>query len=541
VTPSTCSNLSLDGDESDLDCGGSCAPCAEGRYCKQASDCLTALCSVGRCLAQPSCTDRLWNGDESDVDCGGSCPACLVAQKCLQHSDCAAKTCLGGVCRDPSCSDGLRNQDESDIDCGGASCGPCADLASCSQASECRSGRCEAGLCISCGDGVKNGDESDLDCGGSICGICAKGKRCRQPDDCEQACGADLLCRDWIWSIEIADGVGDVGHYASLALDSNGAPHIAYADATDPSFKLASRSVSGGVSVWTVDRFHANGATPTPVSLALDAQDAPHIAYYDSYFMRFAFASNKTGNWFYRNILGSVGLAENAIRLAVSPQGQVGVSYFTHTLGPFRATLHHSTFLGNSWVDDPVLVQQGFGGTPALAYASSGEPQIAFFDGFSSRFRHATHSAAGWVAQDAGSTQTHGASLTDRSPSLALNAQNAPRIAFYDSFRHELNYAFSDGGAWSTEVVDPAPAQEDVGQDPSLALDSKDQPHIAYYDLSQGDLKYATYRHQAWIVLRVATTGDVGRYSSLALDAQGLPHIAFYDATLGDLLYAVAQ
>ena len=39
------------GDESDVDCGGSCAGCADGRACTSASDCARAGCSAsGTCL-----------------------------------------------------------------------------------------------------------------------------------------------------------------------------------------------------------------------------------------------------------------------------------------------------------------------------------------------------------------------------------------------------------------------------------------------------------------------------------------------------------
>lgn len=50
----TCSNGSQDGDETGIDCGGSCVAC----------------------VVDPTCNDGVQNGDETGVDCGGSCFDC---------------------------------------------------------------------------------------------------------------------------------------------------------------------------------------------------------------------------------------------------------------------------------------------------------------------------------------------------------------------------------------------------------------------------------------------------------------------------------
>ena len=45
-----------------------------------------------------SCNDGELNGDESDVDCGGSCDACLEGQSCVGSADCMTGACDGGLC-----------------------------------------------------------------------------------------------------------------------------------------------------------------------------------------------------------------------------------------------------------------------------------------------------------------------------------------------------------------------------------------------------------------------------------------------------------
>lgn len=48
-----CANQLRDEDETDVDCGGACAPCAEGRLCAAPDDCIDGLCVAGACCAAP--------------------------------------------------------------------------------------------------------------------------------------------------------------------------------------------------------------------------------------------------------------------------------------------------------------------------------------------------------------------------------------------------------------------------------------------------------------------------------------------------------
>jgi hypothetical protein len=103
-----------------------------------------APCSDDACtrpVPAASCFDRVHNGDESDVDCGGSCGPCASGSACVQASDCDAHACDSGVCRAPSCSDAIRDGFEIDVDCGDG-CAPCVDGAHCSDDVDCQSNHC---------------------------------------------------------------------------------------------------------------------------------------------------------------------------------------------------------------------------------------------------------------------------------------------------------------------------------------------------------------------------------------------------------------
>jgi hypothetical protein len=100
----SCSDGVKNGDEGDIDCGGfdsNCDFCVDGRHCNVAYDCESDSCVDGVCAA-PSCTDGSLNGDEADVDCGGTCPLkCASGLGCFEDIDCVSGVCdiNSGLCQ----------------------------------------------------------------------------------------------------------------------------------------------------------------------------------------------------------------------------------------------------------------------------------------------------------------------------------------------------------------------------------------------------------------------------------------------------------
>src|SRR5581483_4925170 len=45
-----------------------------------------------------TCSDMMKNGTESDIDCGGSCMPCADDKTCNKPVDCANGSCFGGHC-----------------------------------------------------------------------------------------------------------------------------------------------------------------------------------------------------------------------------------------------------------------------------------------------------------------------------------------------------------------------------------------------------------------------------------------------------------
>ena len=144
----------------------------------------------------PSCTDGIKNGNETGVDCGGSCPPCGQGQLCMIDQDCGpGLICQGGICV-PNCPD--LDQDgwttcDGDCDDTNPAVHPGAAEQCNGMDDDCDGQVDEWGVCPSCTDGIKNGNETGVDCGGS-CPPCGQGQLCM----IDQDCGPGLICQSGI-------------------------------------------------------------------------------------------------------------------------------------------------------------------------------------------------------------------------------------------------------------------------------------------------------------------------------------------------------
>ena len=103
-----CSDAIQDGDETDLDCGGVCAPCAEGRRCLRPADCASALCANNRCAVRFACAEALACVEGCpvrDAACADGCAARITTvqgrSRLMAVLACLAAACPGapgGAC-----------------------------------------------------------------------------------------------------------------------------------------------------------------------------------------------------------------------------------------------------------------------------------------------------------------------------------------------------------------------------------------------------------------------------------------------------------
>jgi hypothetical protein len=135
------------------------------------------------------------------------------------------------------------------------------------------------------------------------------------------------------WVSQGIDSAGDPGRFNSLAFDRAGRPHLSYVAATPPELRYATPSPAGA---WRLEDVAGVGSVVnlSVTSLALDSNGTPHIASYDAAAGARRYASRTTGIWAVQTVDdgGDVG---GFCSLRLDSQNRPIISYYdasTHSL-----------------------------------------------------------------------------------------------------------------------------------------------------------------------------------------------------------------
>lgn len=245
------------------------------------------------------------------------------------------------------------------------------------------------------------------------------------------------------WTRQVVDspapGQTAYWRYPSLALDRNNQPHLSYYNAYDDGeLKYAAWNGSAWIAQ-TVDSglqdssaWWSGGVS----SLQLDANDAPHIVYYD--------AANKDLKYAYRNgsmwvkqTVDSSGDVGTYNSLALDTQNHPHISY---RFGPWPDTgVRYAYWTGSTWVTQTVALG-GNNVETSIVLGDSDNPCIAYGD-----VKYACRTGSEWRTS---TVETVGGG----DKSLTLDTLGYPHIGYYDYWNPALKYARL---ARSSSVISP--------------------------------------------------------------------------------------
>jgi len=160
------------------------------------------------------------------------------------------------------------------------------------------------------------------------------------------------------WSIEIVDSSSQVGNYASLALDANDNPHISYQDRGNYELKYARYDGN----TWHIEVAGSQGGyLATGTSIALDSNNRPHIAYFDSHTNRLYYAHFNGTAWQYATVATLSNAWESYLHPSIALDSNdrphiICCHYWYNVLH----NLKHYFFNGSTWDNQTIVSGAGF-------------------------------------------------------------------------------------------------------------------------------------------------------------------------------------
>lgn len=321
------------------------------------------------------------------------------------------------------------------------------------------------------------------------------------------------------WNINVIEwGISATGR-VSLVLDSEGRPHVAYVDIGQGA--LVYTRWTG--TAWESEIPVRSGFPLGMVSLALDNRSLPHITYFDDDSREIRYVHFTGFSW--RVLRVDSSRPEGHSSLVLDQEGTPHVAY---SWGSGKLRL--ARLEGSSWaretVDDEVIAAR----YPSLTFDSAGRPRIAYYR--NGQLYYAMWIGYRWLT-----------SLVDQEQSaqfvnLAVDSLDTPKIGYRSSIARELRYTWWNGTAWVREVV---VAEGDIGWDAYMTLDDGGNPHISHYDRDIGALLYSVRTEGEWQTYVVERDSITGWWSSLAIGADRRPHFAYYSWTDRAIKYAFGE
>lgn len=312
--------------------------------------------------------------------------------------------------------------------------------------------------------------------------------------------------------------------FLSLAVDSAGKAHVAYATTPDQgSVLFYASNASGSWLSGTLDQ--TASILPTGIALVVDQAGVPHIAYaYYEVINGFRtcsgpcdnadqvddFTRAADGSWSKTMVDGRD--APAYLCLLAGNQGTL------HLLVGYSGFLQYDVKSAGVWTKGATLNQLAHPAAVAGALDSSGVLHVVELgtDGL----RYASPSGASWQVEDISLPNPVG-----QYPDLAVDASGGIHVSYWDAGHRTLFHALASGnGTWSAE---PVQAQVNLAGPANVAVDASGAVRMAFIDVVANRLYYAEKTATGWSVQPVGD--NAYQRPKMAVDGLGHSHIVYLD------------
>ena len=255
---------------------------------------------------------------------------------------------------------------------------------------------------------------------------------------------------DGAWYIEPVDTRGKVGLYTSITLDNNSYPHISYCDYSKKTLKYA--HWTGGS--WSKEVVDNSGDMcmyeyfGDYTSIALDSQGTPHISYCDfgNYDLKYAYLTNS--GWVTEVVDedGDVGAYSS---LALDEDDNPHISYGFWMKGADLFNLKYAYKTDGVWNIQTVDKDGDVRKWTSLKLDSDEYPHISYHDYTEDALKYTFYDGEKWIKDTVESEGSTGCFS-----SLCLDSDNLPYISYYDWGNKALKYAYVVDDTWNVKIIE---------------------------------------------------------------------------------------
>ena len=297
-------------------------------------------------------------------------------------------------------------------------------------------------------------------------------------------------------------------------------------------------------SSWTTQDIDTASRTGYRPSIAIDNQGALHIAYIDRDNTNLRYATNASGTWVLTTIDNSSANPVNdwvRTGIAIDNQGHVHIIHPVDGSSSIKL-LNYTTNVSGSFVSTTISDTTNDDGKYAsIAIAGNGSLHISVYrDSGGSDLRYYTDESGVWTNETVRTGDNYG-----KDSVIGLNSKDEVVIAYRkDDSSDDIYISVGNRGSWTHSLV----AKNRYASYLAMAIDSNDDIHISSHNIrSQSgyccnkDLEYFTNSSGSW-VRTTLETGVGGIFGTMVIDSNDDIHIAHADNIGGnDLLYATVK